>query len=172
MKKALSAWIIMFFILGTFAPAAMAASLVTFDGGIGVIPVSSAAGTQNADKTFPDVNRNDVRGVPPGGQPWVIGSLKARVDDNGNIKVKGTGLLLAGGDGIGTTGGQSVHATLFCGPAASASAHSTGNVPLEPNGDFRIDDMLTPLPPSLCDSPVLLIINAGGRWFAAGIPVR
>ncbi|HSB80607.1 MAG TPA: hypothetical protein VLM91_17635, partial [Candidatus Methylomirabilis sp.] len=46
------------------ASADAANTLVRFKGGIGVIPVSSAAGTQNANGTFPDVNRNDVRGVP------------------------------------------------------------------------------------------------------------
>ena len=47
-------------------------------------------------------------------------------------------------------------------------------VPLQANGDFRIDDTLTPAPPSSCTTPVLLITNNGAtpaatRWFAAGI---
>jgi hypothetical protein len=42
-------------------------------------------------------------------------------------------------------------------------------VPLEQNGDFEIDDVLTPAPGD-CASPVLLIRNLGGAWFAAGIP--
>lgn len=182
MKKALSLWIFAFLILGAFAPAAMAASLVRFDGGIGVIPVSSAAGTQNADGTFPNVNRNDVHGVAPGGQPWVISKLDALVDDNGNIKVHGKGLLLAGGNAIGTPGGQSVVATLICG----ADLHSTpaeNAVKLADNGDFKINDVLDNLPlPDPCENPVLLIRNVvknpttnqlePGRWFAAGIPAN
>jgi hypothetical protein len=46
-----------------------------------------------------------------------------------------------------------------------------GALALEPNGDFRIDDVLVPAPPADCDSPVLLIRNAAanGAWFAAGI---
>jgi hypothetical protein len=36
------------------------------------------------------------------------------------------------------------------------------------SGDFRIDDVLTTVP-SECPSPVLLIRNQGGAWFAAGI---
>jgi hypothetical protein len=43
-------------------------------------------------------------------------------------------------------------------------------VALEPDGDFRIDDMLNSTPPNPCETPVLLIVNAAGRWFAAGIP--
>jgi len=156
-------------LLGVPAPAAMAESLVTFNGGIGVNPVSNVANNQ----TVGDATRNDVRGVPPGGQPWVISKLKARVKEDGAIKVQGEGLLLAGGNGIGTNGGASVFASLFCGPAASATEHSSDReigVPLEANGDFRIQDVLSPTPPVPCESPVLLIRNLAGRWFAAGIP--
>lgn len=132
-----------------------------FEGGIGVIPVSNvnAQGLGTA---------NVVQGVAPGGQPWVIARLEAKVKDDGRISVDGRGLLLAGGNGIATNGGQSVEARLFCGGVA----HDTGLVPLAANGDFHIDDVLEPAPPSPCASPVLLIVSAGGRWFAAGIPKR
>ena len=41
---------------------------------------------------------------------------------------------------------------------------------LAPNGDFEIDDMLSPAPPFDCASPMLLIRNAAGlAWFAVGI---
>ena len=61
---------------------------------------------------------------------------------------------------------------LICEAAAPFVEHSTSRVgvPLEPNGDFRIDDVLDSLPPSACASPALLIRNTGGVWFAAGIP--
>jgi hypothetical protein len=57
---------------------------------------------------------------------------------------------------------HAVFATLFCGPAATATAHSSSvaGVAIEANGDFRIDDALTPAPPRSCDSPVLLIVSA------------
>ena len=76
--------------------------------------------------------------------------------------------LLAGGNNIGTNGGQNVRAILFCGPAATATSHTAG-VPLAANGDFRIDDTLTPTPPNPCTTPVLLITNPAPSWFAAGI---
>jgi hypothetical protein len=134
-----------------------------FKGAIGVIPVTGVA----ANGT---VNLNVVRGVSPGA-PWRIASLDARIGYDGHIKVVGRGLLLASGNGIGTNAGQSVHASLFCGPAATATVHSSTNagVPLEADGDFRIDDFLNPLPPVVCENPVLLIRNVGGVWFAAGI---
>jgi hypothetical protein len=146
-------------------------ALASFDGGVGVIPVSNGAGAPNADGTFPNVKLNVVRGVPPGGGPWRIASLRAIVDADGRIRVKGEGLLLASGNSIGQNANQSVFATLICEAAAPFIEHSTTltGVPLEPNGDFRIDDTLNPVP-SECASPVLLIRNTGGVWFAAGIP--
>ena len=139
-------------------------SLLRFDGGIAVDPVSGIAanGTPTA---------NTVRGVGPGGAPWRIANLSASIDVSGRISVRGRGLLLAGGNGIGTNGAQSVHAILFCGPAATATAHATpaAGVALAANGDFRIDDVLSPRPPNPCDTPVLLIANPAPRWFAAGI---
>jgi hypothetical protein len=88
----------------------------------------------------------------------------------------GRGLLLGGGDGIGTTASQQVRARLFCGSGATATVHESGLVPLSPNGDVRIDDVLAPVAPTTaatpaapCTSPVLLIVSSGGNWFAAGI---
>src|SRR5207245_10394482 len=117
---------------------------VKFKGGIGVIPVSSAAGVQNANGTFPDVNRNTVRGVNPPGQIWTIADLRAEVHVDGRIKVRGRGLLLAGGNNIGTNAGQSVFATLICVAQNGAfTLHSTDSDdvpagiqgrPLESNG--------------------------------------
>ncbi len=137
-------------------------ALVRFDGGIGVNPVARVDGTAATGVAV----RNVVLGVPPGGFPWVIDRLTATVSSDGKITVDGRGLLLAGGNGIGTPGGQSVRAMLFCGGSASTSSL----VPLDPAGDFQIDDTLTPPPPNPCTSPVLLIVNANGAWFAAGIP--
>jgi hypothetical protein len=150
---------------------------VRFKGGIGVIPVSSgvvAPGTESTATTAEVVNRNFVRGVQPAGQIWVIADLDARVKTNGDIKVIGKGLILGGGNTVGRATGQSVFATLICEAAAPFTQHSTTltGVLLAPNGDFKIDDILTPLPPATCASPLLLIRTAGsGNWFAAGILV-
>jgi hypothetical protein len=145
-------------------------AVARFDGGIGVIPVSGVAGPVNADGTFPNVKLNVVRGVPPGAGPWRIADLKAEVDVDGHISVRGRGLLLASGNSIGQNANQSVFATLICESAAPFVERSTSaaGVPLDPNGDFRIDDVLNSVP-SDCASPVLLIRNTAGSWFAAGI---
>ena len=144
--------------------------LARFDGGIGVIPVQNGAGPANADTTLPNVRLNVVRGVNPGAGPWRIADLRADIDVTGRIKVRGRGLLLASSNSIGQNANQRVFATLICEAKEPFVQHSTAStVPLEPNGDFRIDDTLTSVPTE-CPSPVLLIRNAGGAWFAAGVP--
>jgi hypothetical protein len=145
--------------------------LVRFDGGIGVDPVANVAGPMNPDGTFPNVKLNIVRGVMPAG-PWTIAGLRADVFTDGHIRIRGRGLLLAAGNSIGQTANQSVFATLICEAVAPFVERSSAfaGVLLEPNGDFRIDDTLNPVP-SECASPVLLIrTSSNGTWFAAGIP--
>jgi hypothetical protein len=148
-------------------------SLVRFDGGIGVIPVSNITLTDPTVTTGPVATgtRNIVRGVNPPGQIWRIDRLKADIDTDGRIRVEGRGLLLAGGNNVGLNGGQKVFATLICETAAPFTLRNTTTtgVALAPDGDFKIDDVLTPAPPAVCASPVLLIRNTGGAWFAAGI---
>jgi hypothetical protein len=152
-------------------------TLVKFDRGIGVDPVSNAPGIA---ATANVVTRNIVRGVQPA-QRWVIAELKAEVKQDGHITVDGRGLVFAAGDTIGTalvltpTGGTAaslnVFATLICENVAPFVERNTNPVPLAANGDFKIDDVLSPPPPpTSCATPVLLIRNApSGIWFAAGI---
>ena len=173
MLKKMSAWVL-FLVIVTPLSAAADDSLVKFKGGIGVIPVSAGvavAPTLATAQIVESVNRNIVRGVQPPGQLWRIADLRADVKADGSIKVRGRGLLLAGGNGIGGNAGQSVRATLIC-EVANPILHDTNLVPLELNGDFRIDDVLNPAPPAVCTSPVLLIRNPAGSWFAAGILKR
>ena len=143
--------------------------LVRFDHAIGVDPISNVV----VNGTTTTVNPNVVRGISLAGQIWRIDDLDATVTTDGRIHARGRGLLLGGGNGIGTNGGQSVFATLFCGAAATATASSSNQlgVVLDSDGDFVIDDVLSPLPPTSCETPVLLIRTAAGThpWFAAGI---
>jgi hypothetical protein len=160
------------FILGTVA--ALSAQdrdiLARFDGGVGVIPVQNGAGAPNADGTLPNAKLNVVRGVSPGAGPWTIADLKAVVGTDGSISVKGKGLLLASGNGLGTNANQHVFATLICEPALPFVEHSTSSaVALDPNGNFQIDDVLTNAPAE-CASPLLLIRAGNGTWLAAGLP--
>jgi hypothetical protein len=165
-------------LLATVALAPLSAGadqlLVKFDGGIGAIPVSAGVGTAATAAT---VIRNIVRGVQPPAQVWTIADFKAEVMVDGRIKAEGQGPVFAGGDTIGTAiapGGAAlkVFATLICENAAPFTERNTGPVPLAENGDFTIDDVLSPRPPAraACATPVLLIRNQGNQnWFAAGI---
>jgi len=92
--------------------------LLAFEGGIGVDPVAGVTSTGSPAL-------NVVRGVSPGGFTWKISRLSAQVQADGRITVDGRGLLLTAGNAIGTNGGQRVFATLFCGPAATATGHSS-----------------------------------------------
>jgi hypothetical protein len=140
-------------------------SLVRFDGGIGVIPVSNVTVVNGVTTA----TRNVVRGINSPGQIWVISRLRADIDTDGRIKASGRGLLLGGGSNIGLNGNQSVLATLICDAAGTQLFTTTTPVPLDAAGNFEIDDTLSPVP-TACASPVLLIRNGTGTvWFAAGI---
>jgi hypothetical protein len=173
-KKAL-AYVLFLGVIYPLSAAAADDTLARFKGGIGVIPVSSGvvpAAVNTTQLTAEVVNRNFVRGVQPAGQIWVIDKLDASVEANGHITVDGKGLILGGGNSAGRATGQSVFATLICAAAAPFTQFSSTltGVPLADNGDFKIDDMLSPAPPFVCASPMLLIRTAGtGNWFAVGI---
>jgi hypothetical protein len=178
MKNNLFISIVAILIGGSFASSVVADdkhhhdTLVKFNGGIGVHPVSNVTFVVGPPLVVTAVNQNIVRGVNPAGQIWVIDKLDAKVKINGDIKVKGKGLILAGGNSAGRAAGQSVFATLICEAAAPFTERSTNTtgVPLTAEGDFEIDDVLTPLPAGDCASPMLLIRTAGsGNWFAVGI---
>jgi hypothetical protein len=157
------------------ASAQQGAFLARFDGGIGVDPVATFSGVGTEFEVFPDVLRNNVRGIAPAGFSWRIADLKADIYTDGRVHVTGRGLVLASGFNIGTNSNDSVVVTLTCAAAgAPVTAFSTDpeGVPLEPNGDFRIDAQLDATP-SECASPVLLIrSHRTGRWLAAGVTAK
>ena len=156
--KKIGMLIALVFVMGATAQSVQAQNLVRFSGGIGDISTGSTNTT--------------VRGVAAAGQIWVIRDLAADVKQNGSIRLDGRGLLLGAGDAVGSNGNASVFGTLFCANDGNIPHSSNpAGVPLDVNGDFRIDDTLSPVPPNPCTSPVLLIrVTGPGAWFAAGIP--
>jgi hypothetical protein len=160
-------------------PAAADDTSLSFNRGIGVIPVSSVTCVPSAtpcvtgSTTVVTVSQNEVRGQQPGGEPWVIDELDAQVSANGNITVHGKGLLLGGGNGAGTVpAGTNVYATLSCLSTSPFELSSTNlaGVPVSPNGNFEINGVLAPTPTFPCASPLLLIQSAANsHWFALGI---
>ena len=112
-----------------------------FDGGIGVIPVSNGAGPVNADGTLPNVKAERRERGQPRGRALEDRRAQGRGRRRGHIKVRGRGLLLASGNSIGQNANQNVFATLDLRSRGSLRGAQHGlPVPLEPNGDFRIDD--------------------------------
>lgn len=171
-----------------YASAAFASddSGLRFEGGIGSSPVGRINNNGTATPTSDDFpEANIVLGVSPGGAPWTIKALRARTGSDGRISAKGEGLLLAGGNNIGTRGGpRQVLASLFCRATGGAAIGPFNSefVDLDANGDFEIRSSLTDstgaTPPNPCgdaidNRPVLLIRTvaggAPGAWFAAGI---
>ena len=146
---------------------------------IAVEPVANGTGPNLTSRT---VTRNIVRDVQPATEPWRIAAFSAQVTTDGHISATGKGLVFAGGDTIGTallvTDGATaasinVFATIICEPVAPFDEHDSNPVPLAANGDFQINDVLSPPPPSSCTTPVLFIRNAGNKtWFAVGVPVQ
>jgi hypothetical protein len=113
-------------------------------------------------------------GVAPGGAPWTIGAGEARVRAD-RVRVRGEGLLLinTGKPGLdGTTGPvQTVAAAVFCNGSA-APAFTSAPVPLAPDGDFRVDQAVTPALPTPCLAPAVLVrivqpAGANGAYIAA-----
>jgi hypothetical protein len=98
-------------------------------------------------------------GVAPGGAPWTIASSEARVRAD-RVRVRARGLLLVdtGTPGLdGTTGPvQMVAAAVFCN-GSTKPAFTSAAVPLDPDGDFRVDEDLTTALPSPCLAPAVLV---------------
>lgn len=108
-------------------------------------------------------------GVPPGGAPWTIAGSDVRVDAN-RLRARAEGLLLinTGKPGLdGTTGPvQKVAAAVFCNDSTTP-AFTSPAVPLDRDGDFRVDAAITRPLPSPCLAPAVLIRIAQ----ASGAPV-
>lgn len=159
MKQTISLLLVLFFVVATVAADGGSEKLAVFNGGIGVIPGGIGVPASNV-----------VRGVNPPGQIWTIRDFAAEVRADGRIRAAGRGLLLAGGNAIGSNANQSVRATLMCANDGNIQHSTPTLVALDPNGDFVIDEVAVPAVPATCTSPVLLIRNPAGAWFAAGIP--
>ena len=116
---------------------------------------------------------NVVGGIAGGGMPWTTLGGRARVDlAKGQLDFDVQGLVLAGGNAIGTPGTvNQVKGTLVCGAGTAAQVIlDTTPVSLSPQGDADFSGPIGPIP-STCNSSnvaFLVRIAASGAWIANG----
>ena len=122
---------------------------------------------------------NTVAGVAGGGQPWSTLGGNASVNlETGKIDFEVRGLVLAGGNSIGTPGSiTQVKGTLVCDTNGSAGAPvlvDTPLVTLSDEGDARFHGGVGPLPAACTSEPdmAFLVRIGAGRWIANGAVLR
>ncbi len=150
----------------------------------GGIAVAMQANAENATLKWQTIigiiqAGNVVAGIQGGGLPWSTLGGNAFVNPTvGRVHFRVDGLVLAGGNTIGTPGPiTEVKGTLVCdtdGSAGGPFIFDTPAVPLDPQGDAHFDGDLGALPGACSTEPdvafLIRIANgpAAGRWIANG----
>ena len=114
---------------------------------------------------------NVAGGIGGGGQPWTTLGGHASVDLSANhVEFEVRGLVLAGGDSIGTPDGiAQVRGTLVCDPAGARLTIDTVLVPLSPTGDAEFSGAVPPIPSTCTPTNIAFLIRIpAGRWIANG----
>jgi hypothetical protein len=115
---------------------------------------------------------NVVGGITGGGQPWSTreGEVHVKLSD-GTVEFEVRGLVLAGGNTIGTPGAVTqVKGTLVCGPgSASPVVIDTDLVPLSPQGDAEFYGSFNSSTAGCSATDVAFLVRtAGGAWIGNG----
>jgi len=114
---------------------------------------------------------NTVGNITGGGQPWTTLGGHARVDlAAGRVEFEVQGLVLAGGNAIGTPATvNQVKGTLICDAGTTNVTIDTVLVPLSAQGDAEFSGMVGPIPSTCNPSNVAFLIRvAANRWIANG----
>ena len=115
---------------------------------------------------------NMVGGITGGGQPWSTREGEVLVQlDSGFVVFEVRGLVLAGGNTIGTPGAVTqVKGTLVCGPgSASPVVIDTPLVPLDPQGNADFSGSFSSSTAACSPTDVAFLIRtAGGAWIGNG----
>ena len=118
--------------------------------------------------------------VTGGGQPWSATGGESVVNlRNGDVGFRVRGLVLAGGNTIGTPGAiTGVKGTLVCDLNGSAGGGNTTLVDtplvaLSDTGDARFSGNFGPLPAACSEPDIAFLIRiAAGRWIANGAVLK
>ena len=114
---------------------------------------------------------NVVAGIGGGGQPWSTLGGEASVNlSTGRVDFEVRGLVLAGGDTIGTPGAiNQVKGTLVCVNGATPVVIDTPLVTLNARGDAEFAGSVGPIPSTCTATNVAFLVRIGaGRWIANG----
>jgi hypothetical protein len=115
---------------------------------------------------------NVVGGITGGGQPWSTREGEVLVElDNGFVVFEVRGLVLAGGNTIGTPGAvNQVKGTLVCGPgSASPTVIDTQLVALDAQGNAEFSGSFSSSTGGCSAMDVAFLIRtAGGAWIGNG----
>ncbi len=114
---------------------------------------------------------NVVGNITGGGQPW--STLGGEVSVNlttRHVEFEVRGLVLAGGNTIGTPGAvNQVKGTLLCDAGVTNVTLDTALVPLSARGDAEFSGTIGPIPATCTPTNVVFLIRiAAGRWIANG----
>jgi hypothetical protein len=114
---------------------------------------------------------NTVGNIPGGGQPWTALGGRVRIDlAASQVSFDVQGLVLAGGNAIGTPDGiTQVKGTLICDAGGANVTLDTVPVPLSSQGDADFSGPIGPIPTTCNPSNVAFLIRIpAGRWIANG----
>jgi hypothetical protein len=115
---------------------------------------------------------NIVGGITGGAQPWSTLGGQANVDlVNNKVEFDVRGLVLAGGNSIGTPDGVTqVEGTLVCAPSGTPKIINTPPVTLSPKGNAEFSGSFTSSAAGCSPTDVAFLIRilASGLWIANG----
>jgi len=114
---------------------------------------------------------NVVAGIPGGGQPWSTLGGEASVNlSTGRVDFEVRGLVLAGGNTIGTPDGiDKVKGTVVCVTGVTPTVIDTPLLPLTTRGDAEFEGAVGPIPTTCTPNNVLFLVRiAADRWIANG----
>jgi len=136
--------------------------------------MSSAAADSVRWKTIVGIIQagNLVGNIAGGGQPWTTLDGRASVDlSSSRVEFEVRGLVLAGGNTIGTPGAiNQVKGTLVCDAGlATQVVIDTVLVPLDARGDAEFSGRVVPIPTTCTPTNVAFLVRiAADRWIANG----
>ena len=111
---------------------------------------------------------NAIRGIPGGGAPWSIDTANGKLDQNGDLRIKVTGLIIIP---TGTNPFPTFRAVVSCQSIADGAAvvvnRVTAPFPATSTGDAQFNGNVSL--PSPCFAPIVFVTDGTGdppAWFS------